>query len=53
MNILVTGGSGFIGSNLSDYLVNKGHSVSVIDNLSTGYISNLSSMIDARKDRVF
>ena len=47
MNILVTGGSGFIGSNLSDYLVNKGHSVSVIDNLSTGYISNLSSVIDA------
>jgi len=46
MNILVTGGSGFIGSNLSDYLVNKGHAVTVVDDLSTGYISNLSSVID-------
>ena len=46
MNILVTGGSGFIGSNLSDYLVNRGHSVTVVDDLSTGYISNLSSVID-------
>ena len=46
MNILVTGGSGFIGSNLSDYLVNRGHKVTVVDDLSTGYISNLSSVID-------
>jgi UDP-glucose 4-epimerase len=46
MNILVTGGSGFIGSNLSDYLVNRGHTVTVVDDLSTGYISNLSSVID-------
>ena len=46
MNILVTGGSGFIGSNLSDYLVNKGHAVTVVDDLSTGYISNLSSVIE-------
>jgi len=47
MNILVTGGSGFIGSNLSDYLVNRGHKVTVVDDLSTGYISNLSSVIDS------
>ena len=46
MNILVTGGSGFIGSNLSDYLVNGGHEVTVVDDLSTGHISNLSSIID-------
>ncbi len=34
--ILVTGGAGFIGSNLVDELIKRGHRVSVIDNLSTG-----------------
>ena len=38
--ILVTGGSGFIGSTLVDLLINKGHSVIVIDDLSTGLSSN-------------
>ncbi|MCH4178253.1 MAG: NAD-dependent epimerase/dehydratase family protein [Megasphaera sp.] len=36
MNILVTGGAGFIGSNLTDALIAEGHHVTVIDNLSTG-----------------
>ena len=35
MNILITGGSGFIGSNLSLALINKGYIVTVLDNLST------------------
>jgi UDP-glucose 4-epimerase len=39
--ILVTGGAGFIGSNLVDVLVARGHSVRVLDNLSTGKRSNL------------
>lgn len=36
MNILVTGGAGFIGSHLVDALVKKGHIVTIVDNLSTG-----------------
>ena len=46
MKILVTGGSGFIGSNLCDFLVKKSHKVTVVDNLSTGKISNLVNIID-------
>ena len=38
--ILVTGGSGFIGSTLVDVLINEGHSVIIIDDLSTGLSSN-------------
>ena len=46
MNVLVTGGSGFIGSNLCDFLVKKSHKVTVVDNLSTGKISNLVEIIN-------
>ena len=42
MNSLVTGGAGFIGSNLVDELVKRKHKVTVIDNFSTGRLSNLS-----------
>ena len=38
---VVTGGAGFIGSNLVDQLVLKGHKVIVLDNFSTGRRSNL------------
>lgn len=44
MNILVTGGAGFIGSNLVIELVKLGHNVKVIDNLVTGRIENLDSV---------
>ncbi len=45
MRALVTGGAGFIGSNLVDRLLAEGHSVEVVDNLSSGKLANLA---DAR-----
>lgn len=45
MNILVTGGAGFIGSNIVELLVQKGHKVTVYDNLSTGSRDNLQGII--------
>ncbi len=42
MQILVTGGAGFIGSNLVDALVDEGHEVVVVDNLSSGKRENLN-----------
>lgn len=41
VNILVTGGAGFIGSHLVDALIRKGENVVVIDNLSSGTMKNL------------
>jgi len=47
MRCLVTGGAGFIGSNLVDALLERGHEVAVIDNLSTGRRSNLAAVLAA------
>ena len=44
MHILVTGGAGFIGSHLCERLVNDGHSVTAIDNFSTGRTLNLEQL---------
>lgn len=44
MRYLVTGGAGFIGSNLVDELVRRGHNIVVLDDLSTGKESNLASI---------
>jgi UDP-glucose 4-epimerase len=43
MKIIITGGAGFIGSHLAEFLINKGHKIVIIDNLSTGRLSNIKS----------
>lgn len=46
MKILVTGGAGFIGSHLIDLLLEKGHFVVAVDNLSLGRVENISHNLD-------
>jgi UDP-glucose 4-epimerase len=49
MRLLVTGGAGFIGSHLCDHLIDEGHTVAVLDDLSTGSMENLAQL--QRHDR--
>ena len=44
MKTLVTGGAGFIGSHLVERLLRDDHSVTVLDNLSTGRLENLDAV---------
>jgi UDP-glucose 4-epimerase len=46
MRALVTGGAGFIGSHLADLLLERGHSVIALDNLSTGQHKNIEHLLD-------
>ena len=46
MRILIAGSSGFLGSHLVDMLLEHGHDVTVLDNLSTGKIENLAHCLD-------
>ena len=46
MNILVTGGAGFIGSHLCDRLIDEGHQVCVVDNLVLGRRENIAHLFD-------
>ena len=47
MNVLVTGGAGFIGSHLCDRLVAEGHEVICLDNLCTGDMRNIERLQDS------
>lgn len=45
MNILITGGAGFIGSHLCDALLSRGHKLTVVDNLVLGRIENIQHLM--------
>jgi UDP-glucose 4-epimerase len=49
MRVLVTGGAGFIGSHLTDRLIQDGHHVTVLDNLDTGRLENLAGAMESGK----
>ena len=49
MNLLVTGGAGFIGSYLSEVLIDSGHEVTVLDDLSTGSLLNIKELQKSKK----
>ena len=44
-NILITGGAGFIGSNLCEYFINKGHHIVCLDNFATGHRHNIEALL--------
>src|ERR1035437_10219865 len=51
MKYLITGGAGFIGSNLAERLIGQGHQVVVLDDLSTGYLTNLAKVREHKSFR--
>jgi len=61
MKVLVTGGAGFIGSHIVDALLEQGHEVVVVDNMSTGFAQNVNrqaglytmSICDANLEELF
>jgi dTDP-glucose 4,6-dehydratase len=51
MNVLIAGGSGFIGSHLCDFFLKEGHSVIAVDNFITGSKKNIEHLFDNKKFR--
>ena len=45
MKVLITGGAGFIGSNLCEYLLENGHEVCCLDNFATGKMENIIPLL--------
>ncbi len=52
MHTLITGGAGFIGSHLADLLLDAGHEVTIIDDLSTGSLDNLAAARESPRCRL-
>lgn len=52
MKILITGGAGFIGSHLAEKCLSAGHDVTILDNLSTGSLDNITSLLSGYADRL-
>jgi UDP-glucose 4-epimerase len=52
LRLLITGGAGYIGSHLADALIDAGHQVTVLDNLSTGRITNISHLLGHARFRL-
>ncbi len=58
MKVLITGGAGFIGSNIADFLLDKGNEVHILDDLSTGFKNNINPKaefheMDIRSENAF
>lgn len=45
MKVLITGGAGFIGSNLCEYFIDKGYHVTCLDNFTTGFMHNIEPLL--------
>jgi UDP-glucose 4-epimerase len=52
MKVVVTGGAGFVGSNLTRNLISRGHEVIVIDDLSTGLLDNIPAGVEFIKSSI-
>ena len=53
MKVMITGGCGFIGSHLADFLIDSNYEVVVVDNLSIGRLDNISQLLDKSKFTFF
>ena len=53
MKAMITGGCGFIGSHLADFLIDSNYEVVVVDNLSIGRLDNISQLLDKSKFSFF
>ena len=53
MNILITGGAGFIGSNAAQYFTQRGHKVIIMDNLLSGIYENIADLVKSKKVKYY